>query len=166
MAAHPAFPRQASRPGLDRPVLGCSFVLVLKAVRPIRQGTGTVPSRRPHPATNREIHGFLKKSRTRRKFFLVLYPSHPLTQNSAIPNQQPRIRMSNTETPAPIRPRLINEKDAARYIGMSESFLRKGRMEGKRQGKTPPPPYLRLGRSIKYRLEDLDQWLEARKVSR
>jgi predicted DNA-binding transcriptional regulator AlpA len=60
---------------------------------------------------------------------------------------------------------LLREKDAAAYIDMSVSFLRKGRMEGARQGKTPPPPYLRLGRSIRYRVEDLDAWLEARKVS-
>jgi predicted DNA-binding transcriptional regulator AlpA len=74
--------------------------------------------------------------------------------------------MSSTETAEQLKSPLINEKAAARYIGMSESFLRKGRMQGTRQGKTPPPPFLRLGRSIKYRISDLDSWLEARRVSR
>lgn len=149
MAAHPAFPRQASRPGLDRPVLGRLAV----PVRPVshRRAQSTY-SARSQGKNNREFN-FADSARR-------------IAQSAAVPNQPRQTPMSNAETPAPIQPRLINEKDAARYIGMSESFLRKGRMEGKRQGKTPPPPYLRLGRSIKYRLEDLDQWLEARKVSR
>lgn len=151
MAAHPAFPRQASRPGLDRPVLGCLAV----SIRPVsrRRAPCTYPAR-SQGKNNREFN-FADSARR-------------IAQSAAVPvpNQPRPTPMSNAETPAPIQPRLINEKDAARYIGMSESFLRKGRMEGKRQGKTPPPPYLRLGRSIKYRLEDLDQWLEARKVSR
>ncbi len=45
--------------------------------------------------------------------------------------------MSNEKTAEQAEPRTLKEPAAARYIGMSESFLRKGRMEGTRKGKTP-----------------------------
>ena len=48
---------------------------------------------------------------------------------------------------------VLREADAAKYIGFSRSFLRKGRLEGR------GPAYLRLGRQIRYRIADLDQWL-------
>ncbi len=54
----------------------------------------------------------------------------------------------------------LPEEPAAEYIGMSRSYLRQGRMNGGRKGRTPTPPYLKIGRSIRYRLSDLDQWLE------
>jgi len=48
---------------------------------------------------------------------------------------------------------------AARYIGMSDSWLRQSRMSGRSDG----PPFLRMGaRAVRYRLTDLDQWLEQR----
>jgi hypothetical protein len=53
---------------------------------------------------------------------------------------------------------ITNEKDASVYIGMSVSFLRKSRMENP----NPGPPFLRLGRAIRYRVADLDRWLEKR----
>ena len=57
--------------------------------------------------------------------------------------------------------RALSEKDAAIYIGMSRSFLRQGRMNGDRDGRTPTPPYLKIGsRSVRYLKEDLDTWLE------
>jgi len=44
---------------------------------------------------------------------------------------------------------------------MSRSFLRQGRMNGDREGRTPTPPYLKIGsRSVRYLKEDLDNWLE------
>ena len=55
----------------------------------------------------------------------------------------------------------LSEKDAAIYIAMSRSFLRQGRMNGDREGRTPTPPYLKIGsRSVRYLKEDLDNWLE------
>jgi len=54
----------------------------------------------------------------------------------------------------------LSEKEAAQYISMSRSFLRQGRMNGDREGRTPTPPYLKIGRAVRYRLADLDQWLE------
>ena len=57
------------------------------------------------------------------------------------------------------RHRLLTEKQAAPYIGMSRSFLRQSRMNGKRQKRTPGPPFLKIGRKVLYLAEDLDAWL-------
>jgi len=55
--------------------------------------------------------------------------------------------------------RLLTEKQAAPYIGMSRSFLRQSRMNGKRQNRTPGPPFLKIGRKVLYLVDDLDAWL-------
>ncbi len=59
----------------------------------------------------------------------------------------------------PPKHRLLTEKQAAPYIGMSRSFLRQSRMNGKRQNRTPGPPFLKIGRKVLYLVEDLDTWL-------
>jgi predicted DNA-binding transcriptional regulator AlpA len=47
---------------------------------------------------------------------------------------------------------------ASYYLGMSEAWLRAGRAN-----KDPDaPPYIRIGRSIRYFPEELDEWLAAR----
>jgi predicted DNA-binding transcriptional regulator AlpA len=58
--------------------------------------------------------------------------------------------------------RCLTEKEAAHYIGMSASYLKKDRMEGRIGGRTPGPKYLKIGKSIRYLKEDLDQWLETK----
>ena len=55
--------------------------------------------------------------------------------------------------------RFLTEKQAAPYIGMSRSFLRQSRMNGKRQNRTPGPPFLKIGRKVLYLADDLDAWL-------
>ena len=52
----------------------------------------------------------------------------------------------------------LDEKAAASYTGLSVRTLQKRRFE--RQG----PPYIKLGRRVAYRLEDLDNFLEAHRV--
>ena len=54
----------------------------------------------------------------------------------------------------------LTELQAAHYLSMSRSFLRQGRMNGDRENRTPTPPYLKIGRSVRYLKEDLDTWLE------
>jgi predicted DNA-binding transcriptional regulator AlpA len=56
--------------------------------------------------------------------------------------------------------RTLTEREAAAYISMSRSYLRQGRMNGDREGRTPAPPWLKINRSIRYLKEDLDAWLE------
>ncbi len=53
----------------------------------------------------------------------------------------------------------LTEVEAAIYLGVSRSTLRHGRCEGRRDGRMPPPPFVRLGRKIVYLKDDLDAWL-------
>ena len=53
---------------------------------------------------------------------------------------------------------VIDEKDAARYICMSESWMRISRCKGH----PDTPPFIKIGRSVRYRTSDLDNWLESR----
>ncbi len=49
-----------------------------------------------------------------------------------------------------ISSRALSEQEASQYIGMSRSFLRQSRMEGDRINRTPAPPFIKIGRSIRY----------------
>ncbi len=60
-------------------------------------------------------------------------------------------------------PELLDERAAAKYITMSESFLRCGRHTGAVGGRTASPPFLKLGRAVRYDRRDLDEWLAARR---
>ena len=62
------------------------------------------------------------------------------------------------------RPALLNEHGAAAYIGLSVAFLRAARCRGL-SDRTPSPPYLKLGRAVRYDRADLDAWLDARRVA-
>ena len=55
--------------------------------------------------------------------------------------------------------RVLKEADAARYIGMSISWLRQSRVTGNQDA----PPFVKIGRSVRYLREDLDAWLEQRR---
>jgi hypothetical protein len=52
----------------------------------------------------------------------------------------------------------LPERDAAPYIGFSRDFLRAGRRKG------TGPAYIKVGRSIRYRREDLDTWLAKHRI--
>lgn len=56
--------------------------------------------------------------------------------------------------------RALTDKEASCYIGMSESWLRHSRIEGVRFGRIPGPRFIKIGRSVRYLIEDLDNWLE------
>lgn len=58
--------------------------------------------------------------------------------------------------------RVLTEIETAAYIGMSRSYLRQSRMEGNRPNRTSAPPFIRIGRSVRYLKEDLDLWLDQR----
>lgn len=59
----------------------------------------------------------------------------------------------------PVAPAVLKEMEAARYIGMSRSFLAQARMDGQRTNRTPAPPFIKIGRSVRYLRQDLDNWL-------
>ena len=58
----------------------------------------------------------------------------------------------------------LTEKEAAIYIGMSRSFLRQARMNSSRENGTSGPVYTKIGRSIRYLKDDLNTWLDHRRV--
>lgn len=51
---------------------------------------------------------------------------------------------------------LLTVSEAARWLKLSESFLNKARLTGE------GPRYVRLGRAVRYRGEDLEAWTAAR----
>ncbi len=48
------------------------------------------------------------------------------------------------------------DAEAAHYLGMSESWLRQSRMRGNPEA----PPYIKIGKSVRYLKADLDDWLD------
>lgn len=63
-------------------------------------------------------------------------------------------------------PTLLPETEAAHYIGMSVAYLRMDRCRGHVGNRTPGPPFLKLGRSVRYDVRDLEKWLAERRVDR
>ena len=57
--------------------------------------------------------------------------------------------------------RALTEIETSAYIGMSRSFLRQARMDGNGEARTPAPRFIKIGRSVRYLIEDLDKWLDA-----
>ena len=56
---------------------------------------------------------------------------------------------------APLFDGLLTEAEAGRHVGKSAYTMRKLRREGR------GPRYMRVGASVRYRLEDLREWLDA-----
>lgn len=69
----------------------------------------------------------------------------------------------NTSTASTLSPRAVSEGEAARYLGVSQSSLRKGRMAGRRSVQMSSPPFVKMGRRVVYLIEDLDRWLQIRR---
>ena len=58
---------------------------------------------------------------------------------------------------------LITDEQAAIYLSISENWLRQARMDRNRE-QALGPPFIRIGRAVRYRISDLDEWLENRLV--
>jgi len=58
-----------------------------------------------------------------------------------------------------LEPRALSDRETAHYIGMSESWLRQSRVTGRPDA----PPYVKIGRAVRYLRDDLDAWLAARR---
>ena len=55
--------------------------------------------------------------------------------------------------------RMMNEKDAAAYLGMSVKWLQQGRC------KNFGPSYVKLGKAVRYAQAELDRYVENRTVN-
>lgn len=71
--------------------------------------------------------------------------------------------VENAPSKAPVVGELLSDKEAAQMLGLSRVYLRKGRMNGFFAEGVTPPPFIRLGRMIRYRRDDLERWIEERK---
>jgi predicted DNA-binding transcriptional regulator AlpA len=56
--------------------------------------------------------------------------------------------------------RSFTEKQASSYVSLSASTLRQARCHGEREGKTPVPKHIKIGRAVRYLKEDLDSFLD------
>lgn len=52
--------------------------------------------------------------------------------------------------------KLMNEIEAAGYLCLSRSFMRQARIKG------TGPAFFKIGRAVRYCLEELDMWLMAK----
>ena len=80
----------------------------------------------------------------------ALKPLKPVFLEPPSPISQPSSLSSDPAMPTP---------KAAREVGYSTAALRKWRREGK------GPPFIRYGRSVRYRLSDLRAWQETHVVN-
>ena len=62
-------------------------------------------------------------------------------------------------TPSVIEEGLLTERQAGELLGFSATTMRISRMNGKLSG-CQAPPWLKIGRSGRYRRTDLDAWLK------
>lgn len=51
--------------------------------------------------------------------------------------------------------RAVKTRDASEHVGLSESTLEKRRLTG------DGPPFVKIGRAVRYRICDLDAWIAA-----
>ena len=56
----------------------------------------------------------------------------------------------------------LTEEDAARYLSVSRAFLTASRLRDRR---CDGPPFVKIGRAVRYLLADLDAFLAARRVT-
>ena len=56
---------------------------------------------------------------------------------------------------------LLTEKEAARRIGMSVTFLQHGRSNGTLGNRTPTPKFKKIGSAVRYDTRDLDDWVDS-----
>jgi predicted DNA-binding transcriptional regulator AlpA len=52
----------------------------------------------------------------------------------------------------------LTEAETSHYIAMSRPWLRLRRMRGE------GPPYIKIGRAVRYDIRDLDDWLNKHRV--
>jgi hypothetical protein len=71
-------------------------------------------------------------------------------------NRLPGVPRTRVRPPAPT-PAALDEYDTSKYIGFSRPFLRRTRRTG------GGPPFILVGRTVRYIVSDLDHWLASRR---
>jgi predicted DNA-binding transcriptional regulator AlpA len=75
-------------------------------------------------------------------------------------------KMAEIREAIPLEKKLFTLTEAAVYLAVSESFLRKDCCEGPRKNRTPGPDPVKIGEMIRYTREDLDAWIDRHKKPR
>ena len=58
-----------------------------------------------------------------------------------------------------IKNAVLNTEQAAKYICVAKAEVNQSRVTGNLSGLVPPP-FIRIGRRVRYRVVDLDEWLD------
>jgi len=68
---------------------------------------------------------------------------------------------AESKSPEPMKmlPLLMGERQAADYVGVSLSYLRKSRSEGCPGNRTQSPNFVKINGRVFYRRTDLDTWV-------
>ena len=61
-------------------------------------------------------------------------------------------------------PTLITEQEAAKALGVSAGTLKAARLHRLPSNPLRNLPHVRIGRSVRYRREDIERWIEANTV--
>ena len=57
---------------------------------------------------------------------------------------------------------LLTSKEAGQYLGYSEQAINTSRGDGKTLGGISPPKHTKIGnKTIRYKLKELDKWIES-----
>jgi predicted DNA-binding transcriptional regulator AlpA len=75
-------------------------------------------------------------------------------------------KMTELKEVIPLEKKLFTLSEAAKYLAVSESFLRKDCCEGPRNNRTPGPDPVKVGDMIRYTREDLDAWIDKHRRQR
>ncbi|WP_299735709.1 helix-turn-helix domain-containing protein [uncultured Endozoicomonas sp.] len=54
---------------------------------------------------------------------------------------------------------VLDSEQASSYIGVAKTEVVQSRVTGRLSGLIPPP-FIRIGKRVRYRIEDLDEWLK------
>ena len=76
------------------------------------------------------------------------------------------LKMAELKEAIPLEKKLFTLTEAAKYLAVSESFLRKDCSEGPRKNRTPGPDPVKIWDMIRYTREDLDEWIAKHKKQR
>jgi predicted DNA-binding transcriptional regulator AlpA len=88
------------------------------------------------------------------------YATEPARTSSPGTPTQRSICLSAPNTSASPR-RLLKEREAARFLGLSCGFLRASRL---RVPRCSGPPFVRVGRAVRYDIRDLEEWVQQHRL--
>jgi predicted DNA-binding transcriptional regulator AlpA len=93
------------------------------------------------------------RDRASKRVSIVDDPSSTLTVTTA--TRIPDPHSDGTSVAGTVAERLLTARDAANFLRLSESWLSKARMRG------DGPPYVKIGRSVRYGEGALIQWMKS-----